>query len=188
MNRMTIIASLSALMFSAIGAFWFAAEYARTARIGEYTAPGVLPMSAEAVAGDPEPLAAALLLAVYEAFGKTDEAAIYDGLARVADGDALEQLYLERAGAVAESGLTSSQSIHEMRIIGIETRYAGEGLEMAAQWQVIGSVEHGEHAHVRGNAYSADLRIEPVAGAWRITGFDLRDVDRTQAGVPVPQS
>lgn len=41
---------------------------------------------------------------------------------------------------------------------------------------------HAEHMHVRGNTYSADLYVAPVDGAWRITGFDLREVNRDAAG------
>lgn len=50
---------------------------------------------------------------------------------------------------------------------------------------MLGTVGYSEHLHVRGNAYSAELTIEPVDGAWRITAFELTDVDRTDAGTTV---
>jgi hypothetical protein len=43
-------------------------------------------------------------------------------------------------------------------------------------------VGHTEHLHVRGNTYSADFRISPIDGAWRVEEFELIDVDRDTAG------
>ena len=39
--------------------------------------------------------------------------------------------------------------------------------------------------HVRGNTYAANLQLEPVNEHWRMTAFDLTDVDRTDAGILV---
>jgi len=157
------------------------------------------PDAAYAVAGLEDPLtrgqaaengfrvAPAMLAVVYDAFGETQEAAIYDRLAEVSSGDALEALYLERVGAMAGGGLTESdQEIHEMELISLSTRMAGDDLVMDATWRVIGTVGHAEHMHVRGNTYTADLRLSPVDGAWRFTGFTLRDVDRSDAGELIP--
>ena len=72
-----------------------------------------------------------------------------------------------------------------MRLTGLEARRRGEGAAMAAHGRVIGRVDHTGHEHVRGNAYTADLTLEPVEGGWRITEFNLFDVDRTLAGTPV---
>ena len=55
-------------------------------------------------------------------------------------------------------------------------------LAIDASWQVIGTVGHAEHLHVRGNTYSADLTVSPIDGAWRITDFSLLDVNRDEAG------
>lgn len=152
-----------------------------------YAAPGIEAMGLEQATAEAYKLAPALLMEVYGAFGETEEAAIYDRLAQVAAGPALEALYLERAGAMAGGGLTKSdQTIHEMRLLWLDTRREGAVLRMDAQWLVIGRVGHSEHEHVRGNAYSAVLEVAPVEGAWRIQGFDLRDVDRSLAGTRSP--
>ena len=148
-----------------------------------YAAPGLSPMTADAAALEFHRLAPALLLQVYTAFGRSDEAEIYDTLATVADGAALETLYLQRVGAMAGGGLDQSdQTIHEMNMTGLELRRRGETLLMDAEWEVIGVVGHNEHQHVRGNTYRADLTIAPADGAWKITGFELREVDRSNAG------
>jgi hypothetical protein len=69
-----------------------------------------------------------------------------------------------------------------MELIALSSRPGRDAVEMAARWRVLGTVGHAEHLHVRGNAYAADLTLEPVDGAWRLTGFALTDVDRTGAG------
>lgn len=144
-------------------------------------------MSAAEVGNEGYRVAPAMLSVVYKAFGETEEARIYDGLAEVAAGAALEQLYLERLGAMAGGGLEPDQTIHEMELLGLAARAVGDAVTMDAKWRVLGTVGHAEHMHVRGNVYSAALTLEPVDGAWRLTGFDLRDVDRTDAGGLQPQ-
>lgn len=120
---------------------------------------------------------------VYDAFGQTEENAIYDTLASVTHGDALEYLYLERVGAMAGGGLEEAdQTIHEIKLLNTRVARHGGTLAIDASWQVIGTVGHAEHLHVRGNTYSADLSVAPVDGAWRITDFALLDVNRDTAG------
>lgn len=123
-----------------------------------------------------------ILAVVYDAFGETEEAAIYDRLAEVATGNALEQLYLERVGAMAGGGLNPDQEIHEVALLGMSARPSGDTVAIEARWRVLGVVGHSEHMHMRGNAYAADLVMAAEEGTWKISGFDLTDVDRTDAG------
>lgn len=149
----------------------------------QYTAPGLEPMSPGDARDQFYRLAPALLLVVYDAFGQVEEAQIYDTLAEVSDGDALEQLYLERVGAMSGGGLEEAdQTIHEIKLLSSSVSGSGDALAIDASWQVIGTVGHAEHLHVRGNTYSADLTVAPVGDAWKITGFELTDVNRDAAG------
>ncbi|MBT8414874.1 MAG: hypothetical protein KJO30_11135 [Boseongicola sp.] len=128
-------------------------------------------------------LTPALLLVVYDAFGETQEDVIYDTLASVTHGDALEYLYLERVGAMAGGGLDEAdQTIHEIKLLDTRVERDGATLAINASWQVIGTVGHAEHLHVRGNTYSADLSVSPIEGAWRIADFELLEVNRDTAG------
>lgn len=148
-----------------------------------FAAPGLDPMTFDEAQGAFYRLAPALLLVVYDAFGRTDEEEIYDTLASVAGADALEQLYLERVGAMAGGGLEEAdQTIHEIKLLTSTLSTLEGALVIDASWQVIGTVGHAEHLHVRGNTYSADLTISPVDASWKITGFALRDVNRDTAG------
>jgi len=147
---------------------------------------GFEPMTAEDVSEQFYLVAPEMLTRVYLAFNETEETAIYDSLAAVAAGDALEALYLERVGAMADNGLDPSeeadQQIHTMEMLRIDAQRAGDSFTWDARWRVVGTVGHATHMHVRGNIYAAILAVEPVQGAWRITDFELTDVDRTEAG------
>ena len=169
----------------------FLPERARFSETDTFSAPGLDPLTFEGAREDFWRLTPALLLVVYEAFGKTQEDEIYDTLASVTYGDALEYLYLERVGAMADSGLDETdQVIHEIKLLNTQVAREKDVLLIEASWQVIGTVGHSEHLHVRGNTYSADLTVSPVEGAWRITDFELLDVNRDAAGetFPAPQT
>lgn len=128
-------------------------------------------------------LTPALLLVVYEAFAATQEDTIYDTLANVTHGEALEYLYLQRVGAMAGGGLDEAdQTIHEIKMLKTSVDRDDDTLFIDASWQVIGTVGHAEHLHVRGNTYSAELTVNPIDGAWRISNFALLDVNRDTAG------
>ncbi len=148
-----------------------------------FAVPGLDPMTFDEAQNEFYRLTPALLLVVYDAFGRTGEDEIYDTLASVADAEALEQLYLERVGAMAGGGLEEAdQEIHEIMLLSSTVSNGGDVLLIDTSWQVIGTVGHAEHLHVRGNSYSADLTISPVDGAWKITDFELLDVSRDAAG------
>ncbi|MEM1077206.1 MAG: hypothetical protein AAGI09_01660 [Pseudomonadota bacterium] len=159
-------------------------DFAETDR---FSAPGLDPLTLQDAQQDFWRLTPALLLVVYEAFAKTQEAAIYDTLASVTHGEALEYLYLERVGAMKGGGLDEvDQTIHEIKLLNTQVARAENTLMIDASWQVIGTVGHAEHMHIRGNTYSADLTVSPVEGAWRITDFELLDVSREAAGEMFP--
>ncbi|KIN75002.1 hypothetical protein Z945_2900 [Sulfitobacter noctilucae] len=127
-----------------------------------------------------------MLSVVYLAFGETNEVVIYDKLAEVSAEDALETLYLERVGAMVGGGLDEAdQTLHAMELTSLSSWQSGNTVTMDVKWHVVGTVGHATHLHVRGNTYSANLTVEPVGGAWRMTAFVLTDVDRSDAGTMV---
>ncbi|WP_415919509.1 hypothetical protein [Tateyamaria sp. SN6-1] len=185
---------IAALVLAGVLAAGVAVLWPNAARISEtetFSAPGLDPLSITEAETQFWGLTPALLLVVYEAFGETQEDAIYDTLARVTHGEALEYLYLERVGAMKGGGLDEGdQTIHEIKLLNTQVARDNSALLIDASWQVIGTVGHAEHMHVRGNTYSADLTVAPVDGAWRITDFELLDVNRDNAGetFPAPQT
>ena len=151
-----------------------------------FEAAGLDPMTADELSEQFFLVAPELLTRVYQAFNETEEAGIYDSLAVVAADEALEVLYLERVGAMADNGLDPSeqadQQIHTMEMIRIDSHRDGEIFNWDARWRVVGPVGHATRLHVSGKKYSADLTVAPVDGAWRITAVELKDVDRSEAG------
>ncbi|MEM9974539.1 MAG: hypothetical protein AAF771_10180 [Pseudomonadota bacterium] len=184
-NRNSIIAGVTAaaVMAAAAVAFFITGPSNAPRDGAVFSAPGLGPMSFEQARGEFFRLTPALLLVVYDAFGRTEETEIYDTLASVAGGDALEQLYLERVGAMAGGGLEEAdQTIHEITLLTSSMTARRDALAIAASWQVIGTVGHAEHLHVRGNTYSANLTVAPVEDSWKIKDFELLDVSRDAAG------
>lgn len=183
MRRIIAIAAVGAFCTVAIGLFVLQAGQGGISEMDRFSAPELDPMTIEEARADFWRLTPALLLVVYAAFAETQEDAIYDTLASVTADEALEFLYLERVGAMAGGGLDEAdQTIHEIKLLNTSVAREGDALQLDASWQVIGTVGHAEHLHVRGNTYSADLTVTPVDGAWRITDFALLDVNRDAAG------
>ena len=183
MSRFYFIAIAVVAGFIALLAIFYIPRQEQISETDAFSAPGLEPMTVEGAREEFWRLTPALLLVVYEAFGQTEEDTIYDTLASVTHGDALEYLYLERVGAMAGGGLEEAdQTIHEIKLLTTQVTRENASLLIDASWQVIGTVGHAEHLHVRGNTYSADLTVSPVDGAWRITDFDLREVNRDEAG------
>ncbi len=183
-RRAALIALLAgAAMALVLGLFALAVAW-RDSRAATYPGPdGLIPLSVAAAAAQPAPLVASVLDGLYRAYEAEGEEAVYDTLAGVAAGEALEALYLEHRAALLNTGLeTAAQAVHELHLLDLETTRAGGGIAVAARWAVLGSVGHGDHTHIRGNTYAADLALAPVGGQWRLTGFTLREVDQTGAG------
>ena len=47
-----------------------------------------------------------------------------------------------------------------------------------AEWTAMGTVGHWGHIHMRKNQYEANIAVEPVSGAWKITGLELLEEKR----------
>ena len=183
MNRNHIFLSLVVLIATLLSAATLLPKGSSISETERFSAPDLDPMTIEDARSEFWRLTPALLLVVYDAFAQTEEDAIYDTLASVTHGEALEYLYLERVGAMAGGGLEEAdQTIHEIKLLNTRVARDGDTLAIDASWQVIGTVGHAEHLHVRGNTYGADLSVAPIEGAWRITDFDLREVNRDAAG------
>lgn len=187
MKRAYTIAAVFLVVAIAASAAFFLSKQPQISESDAFSAPGLEPLTITDAQTEFWRLTPALLLVVYEAFGETKEDAIYDTLASVTHGEALEYLYLERVGAMRGGGLDEvDQTIHEIKLLNTRVGRENSALVIDASWQVIGTVGHAEHLHVRGNTYSADLTVSPVEGAWRITDFELRDVNRDTAGEIFP--
>ena len=68
-----------------------------------------------------------------------------------------------------------------IEILDVEVKPLDEpplGLLFHASWTAMGTVGHWGHIHVRKNQYEANITVEPVEGAWKITDLDLLEEKR----------
>ena len=135
--------------------------------------------------GEAELIVSGLLTNVYRAFDYRDESDIYDALARSASGDLLTQIYLETRRALELQNQGGARvKVDEVSMTAVEpSRLPGEiGFAARCTWNVRGSIGHWGHIHRRTNQYDAELTIESVDGAWKITGIELLDEQRLSRG------
>ncbi|MEL7150364.1 MAG: hypothetical protein AAGK71_06505, partial [Pseudomonadota bacterium] len=93
--RAYVIGAVLLLAVAGVATVALRPQQAQIAEADSFTAPGLDPLTIEAAREEFWRLTPALLLVVYQAFGETQEDAIYDTLASVTHGEALEYLYLE---------------------------------------------------------------------------------------------
>ena len=121
-----------------------------------------------------------LLHNVYRAFDFRDESKIYDVLQQSVEGDLLTQIYLEtRRGLELASQGGARAKVKTIELTELTTRSGADaGFVANATWTVGGAVGHWGHVHQRVNHYKADMRVQPVKGNWKLTGFDILEEER----------
>jgi hypothetical protein len=122
----------------------------------------------------------ALLHNVYRAFDYRDEEQIYDVLAHSADGDLLEQIYLEtRRGLVLASQGGARAKVKAIELAELQAEPADDGAFVAdITWNVAGSVGHWGHVHQRRNRVRAELLIAPIDGSWKLIEMKVLEEER----------
>ncbi len=125
-------------------------------------------------------LVSGLLHNVYHAFDFRGEEQIYDVLARSAEGQLLERIYLEtRRGLVLASQGGARTKVKEIELIDLDTEPTeGGGFRATAAWHVTGSVGHWGHVHERRNRYRAALHVTPRDGTWKLTRLEILEEER----------
>ena len=127
---------------------------------------------------------------IYRAFDYDDEGQIYDALARSLSPELIDAVYGEVYRSLKmqlEQDEVASCKIRSVRILEAEPDLPAAprepAYEVAAQWEVIGTVRHWGHGHWRTNRYSAHYRIRwaPEDG-WRIGGVTIDGQERVDDG------
>ena len=121
----------------------------------------------------------ALLHNVYRSFDYRDEEVIYDTLDGSVDGDLLAEIYIEtqkRLQLASQGGARAK--VQELELVEIEAEPEGRGFRATCTWKLAASVGHWGHIHQRRNQYTAELRVEPVGGMWKITSMELIGEER----------
>ena len=122
-----------------------------------------------------------LLLNVYKAFDYRQEEVIYDALARTTSGDLLTDVYLETRKSLElanQGGARAKVRTLEVTEATNESVGRSGSFRSHASWNVHGSVGHWGHVHQRVNRYDAELTVEVIDGAWKITELDVLQEER----------
>ena len=128
-----------------------------------------------------EDMVAGLLHNIYRAFDFRGEEAIYDSLDRSVSGDLLTEIYLEtRRGLEVASQGGARAKVKDIEMLEVESHplEGRQGIAAQTRWNVSGSVGHWGHVHTRTNQYEAELSIEPVDGAWKLTNLTILQEER----------
>ena len=123
-----------------------------------------------------------LLKNIYRSFDFREEKDVYDRLSTSVSGDLLSEIYLQnrKSMVVAQAGGARAR-VKEVEILDVDVSQLDDhplGLLFQAKWTAMGSVGHWGHIHNRKNQYEANISVEPVAGAWKITGLELLEEKR----------
>jgi len=123
-----------------------------------------------------------LLKNIYRSFDFREEEDVYDRLATSVSGNLLSEIYLQnRKSMVVTQAGGARARVKEIEILDVNVNHLDDrplGLLFQARWTAMGSVGHWGHIHIRKNQYEADITVEPVDGAWKITGLELLEEKR----------
>jgi hypothetical protein len=123
-----------------------------------------------------------LLSNVYRSVDFRKEEDIYDRLATSVSGNLLSNIYLQhrKSMLVAQAGGAQAR-VKDIEILDVDVRRIEDrplSLLLCATWTAAGTVGHWGHLHVRKNRYKANLTVEPVDGAWKISELELLEETR----------
>jgi hypothetical protein len=123
-----------------------------------------------------------LLKNIYRSFDFREENHVYDRLATSVSGDLLSEIYLQsrKSMVVAQAGGAQAR-VKSIDILDVVVDHVEDHplkLSFHANWTATGTVGHWGHIHIRKNQYEADITVEPVDGAWKITALALLEEKR----------
>jgi hypothetical protein len=126
-----------------------------------------------------------LLKNVYRSFDFREEEDVYDRLATSVSGDLLSEIYLQnRKSLVVTQAGGARARVKEVEILNVDVNQLKDrslGLLFHAKWTAMGTVGHWGHIHMRKNQYEANITVEPVDTAWKITDLELLEEKRVDS-------
>jgi len=123
-----------------------------------------------------------LLKNIYRSFDFREEEDIYDRLATSVTGDLLAEIYLQNRKSLVVTQAGGAQAkVKEVKILDVAVEPLDDrplALMFRSKWTAMGTVGHWGHIHIRQNQYDANITVEPVDGAWKITDLELLEEKR----------
>ena len=94
----------------------------------------------------------------------------------------LSEIYLQnRKSLVVTQAGGARARVREVEILDVEVSHLDDrpmGLLFHATWTARGTVGHWGHIHIRKNQYEANITVEPLNGAWKVTDLELLEEKR----------
>ena len=129
-----------------------------------------------------------LLKNIYRSFDFREEEDVYDRLATSVSGDLLSEIYLQnRKSLVVTQAGGARARVKAVEILEVDVKPLDDhplGRLFHAKWTATGTVGHWGHIHMRKNQYEANISVQPVGGAWKITGLELLEEKRIDSYAP----
>jgi hypothetical protein len=123
-----------------------------------------------------------LLKNIYRSFDFREEDDVYDRLATSVSGNLLTDIYLQNRKSLVVTQAGGAQArVKEVKILDVAVNRLDDrplGLVFRAKWTAMGTVGHWGHIHTRKNQYEANITVEPLEAAWKITGLELLEEKR----------
>ena len=123
-----------------------------------------------------------LLKNIYRSFDFREEEDVYDRLATCVSGDLLTDIYLQSRKSMKVTQAGGAQAkVKEIEIKQVSIKHLDNrplALLFHSKWTAMGTVGHWGHIHMRKNQYEANITVEPVEGAWKITDLELLEEKR----------
>ncbi len=123
-----------------------------------------------------------LLKNIYRSFDFREEEDVYDRLATSVSGDLLTDIYLQNRKSMKVTQAGGAQAkVKEIDIQDVSVKHLDDrplALLFHSKWTAMGTVGHWGHIHMRKNQYEANITVEPVDGAWKITDLELLEEKR----------
>ena len=128
-----------------------------------------------------------LLKNIYRSFDFREEDDVYDRLATSVSGDLLSEIYLQnRKTLVVTQAGGARARVKAVEILEVDVNQLDDhplGRLFHAKWTATGTVGHWGHIHLRKNQYAANITVEPVDEAWKITDLELLEEKRIDSYV-----
>jgi hypothetical protein len=123
-----------------------------------------------------------LLKNIYRSFDFREEEDVYDRLATSVSGDLLSEIYLQnRKSLVVTQAGGARARVKAVEILAVDVKPLVDhplGRLFHASWTATGTVGHWGHIHTRKNQYEANISVQPLGGAWKITDLELLEEKR----------
>jgi hypothetical protein len=123
-----------------------------------------------------------LLKNIYRSFDFREEEDVYDRLATSVSGDLLSEIYLQnRKSLVVTQAGGARARVKAVEILAVDVKPLVDhplGRLFHASWTATGTVGHWGHIHTRKNQYEANISVQPLGGAWKITDLELIEEKR----------